>query len=176
MSDHMTDRILHTRRLIMAPHRLADFADQAAMWADPAVVRYIGGSPATEEDSWARIMRCAGAWALLGHGNWAVRERDSSAYVGDIGYIAARRTGVPGFNGDPEIGWAMNTLMHGKGYASEAIAAALAWGQGRFTRTVAMIHPDNAASEAVALRAGFRRFADAVYKDSPVCLWEYLYP
>jgi len=167
------DRLIRTARLDMAPHTLADFHDQAAMWGDAAVVKYIGGMPSNEEDSWARLLRCAGTWSLLGHGIWAVRERASGAYVGDIGFLEARRTGVAGFDGDPEIGWTMNTRMHGKGYASEAVAAALAWGEGRFKRTVAMIHPENSASEAVAMRAGFSRFGDSTYKVAPVGLWEY---
>ena len=170
------DRLLRTPRLTMAPHGLADFADQAAMWADPVVVKYIGGVPATTEDAWARLLRCAGCWALMGHGMWAVREADSGTYLGDIGFLEAKRTGVEGFDGDPEIGWTLNTFAHGKGYASEAVSAALAWGQGRFKRTVAMISPENTPSEAVALRTGFRRFADATYKDAPVGLWEYIYP
>jgi RimJ/RimL family protein N-acetyltransferase len=169
------DRTLRTQRLVMTPHGLADFPDQAAMWADPAVVKYIGGIPATAEDAWARLLRCAGCWALMGHGMWAVREAVSGRYIGDIGFLEARRTGVDGFNGDPEIGWTLNTHAHGKGYACEAVSAALAWGQGRFKRTVAMISPENTASEAVAIRTGFRRFADATYKDAPVGLWEYIY-
>jgi RimJ/RimL family protein N-acetyltransferase len=157
----------------MAPHGLSDFPEQAAMWADPDVVRYIGGVPSSPEDAWARLLRVAGTWSLLGFGMWAVRERASGAYLGDIGYLEARRTGVEGFNGDPEIGWTLVTAAHGKGFASEAVAAALGWGAGRFKRTVAMIHPENAASEAVAVRAGFSRFGDATYKDAPVGLWDY---
>lgn len=163
---------LVTARLTMTPHTLADFADQAAMWADPAVVRYIGGIPSTREDAWARLLRVAGSWSLLGFGMWAVRDRATGAYLGDVGFLEARRTGVEGFNGDPEIGWTLNTRAHGKGYASEAVAAALGWGETRFKRAVAMIHPENTPSEAVAIRAGFHRFADATYKDAPAGLWE----
>jgi RimJ/RimL family protein N-acetyltransferase len=172
----LSGRTLRTHRLVMAPHGLADFNDQAAMWADPKVVTYIGGVPATREDAWARLLRCAGCWALMGHGMWAVREAATNVYLGDVGFLEAKRTGVEGFDGDPEIGWTLNTFAHGKGYASEAVAAALAWGQGRFKRTVAMIHPENSASEAVAIRAGFRRFAYATYKDAPAGLWAYRFP
>jgi RimJ/RimL family protein N-acetyltransferase len=41
---------------------------------------------------------------------------------------------------------------------------------------VAMIHPDNSASVAVAERCGFRHFAVARYKDQPTGLWEYRWP
>jgi RimJ/RimL family protein N-acetyltransferase len=166
-------RLIRTARLDMAPHTLADFPDQAALWADPAVVRYIGGVPSTTEDAWARLLRVAGSWSLLGFGMWAVRDRATGAFLGDIGFLEARRTGVAGFDGDPEIGWTLNTWAHGKGFAGEAVTAALAWGQGRFRRTVAMIHPDNVASQALATRMGFNHFAEATYKGSPVGLWDY---
>ncbi|KAB7647845.1 GNAT family N-acetyltransferase [Polymorphobacter fuscus] len=169
----MEDRILTTPRLTMAPHRVADFGDLCALWGDARVVRLLGGVPSNAEESWARLLRYAGNWALLGHGFWCVRRRDTGAYVGDIGYLEARRTGVDGFDGDPEIGWGLTVAAQGQGFASEAVAAALAWGNGRFARTVAMINPENAASQAVARRCGFRHFADGRYKDAPTGLWEY---
>jgi RimJ/RimL family protein N-acetyltransferase len=167
---------LVTDRLVMAPHTTADFDELAAMWADPAVVRLLGGVPSNEEDSWARLLRYAGNWALLGHGFWCVRRRDSGAYVGDVGFLEARRSGVKGFADDPEIGWSLVVTAHGQGFASEAVGAALGWGSARFVRTVAMINPLNTASEAVARRCGFRQFAVSRYKDAPTGLWEYRFP
>ncbi len=169
MSD---DRSITTPRLTMAPHGVGDFADLAAMWADPAIVRLLGGVPSNEEDSWARLMRYAGNWALLGFGFWCVRHRETGAYLGDVGYLDARRTGVEGFDGDPEIGWSLVTSAHGQGFATEAVQAALGWGDGRFRRTVAMINPLNRPSEAVARRCGFEVFAESRYKAAPTRLWE----
>ena len=39
---------LETERLILRAHAVADFADCASMWADPDVVRHIGGLPAVD--------------------------------------------------------------------------------------------------------------------------------
>lgn len=166
------DRSITTTRLTMAPHSIADFDDLAAMWADPDVVRLLGGTPSNAEDSWARLLRYAGNWALLGYGFWCVRHSATGAYLGDVGYLEARRTGVEGFDGDPEIGWSLATAAHGQGFATEAVQAALGWGAGHFGRTVAMINPLNAPSEAVARRCGFEVFADSHYKDAPTRLWE----
>jgi RimJ/RimL family protein N-acetyltransferase len=170
------DRIITTDRLIMAPHARSDFADLVAMWSDPLVVRFLGGTPFGEEESWQRLLRYAGSWALLGYGFWAVRRRDSGAFIGDVGFLDGRRTGVEGFLGDPEIGWSLAVAAQGQGFATEAVGAALGWGAGRFRRTVAMISPDNAASVAVAARCGFRHFAVARYKDAPTGLWEHRWP
>ncbi len=165
-----------TDRLTLAPHGRSDFADLAAMWAEPAVVRLLGGVPYNDEDSWARLLRYAGSWSMLGFGMWAVRRRDTGGYIGDIGFVEAKRSGVKGFDGDPEIGWSLVTAARGQGFASEAVAGALAWGNGRFGRTVAMINPLNTASLAVAGRCGFSHFGDGSYKEAPTSLWEYRWP
>jgi RimJ/RimL family protein N-acetyltransferase len=60
--------VIETQRLILRGHRLEDFDALAAMWADPHVARFIGGKPATQEESWARLLRYAGHWRLLGFG------------------------------------------------------------------------------------------------------------
>jgi RimJ/RimL family protein N-acetyltransferase len=177
----MTDeRTITTERLIMSPHSRDDFPEITLMWSDPRVVRFLGGSPYSEEESWARLLRYAGCWALMGFGFWAVRARETGAYLGDIGFLEGRRAGVDGFSGDPEIGWSLNAAAQGHGYATEAVKAALVWGAARFDgqhrRTVAMIHPDNAASVTVAARCGFRHFSVARYKDEPTGLWEYRWP
>ncbi len=160
-------------RLILAPHGVADFDEMAALWGDARVTPFLGGAPHSREDSWARLLRYAGSWALLGFGFWCVRRRDTGEFIGDIGYLDAKRTGVAGFGGDPEIGWSLTIAAQGQGFATEAVQAALGWGAGRFARTVAMIDPRNVASEAVAARCGFACFADAVYKETPTRLWEY---
>lgn len=164
---------LTTPRLTMAPHGEADFAEMMAMWADADVVRLLGGTPSNEEESWARLLRYSGNWALRGHGFWCVRRRDTGAYIGDIGFLDAKRTGVEGFGDDPEIGWSLVTAAHGQGFATEAVQAALAWGSSRFTRTVAMINPENTPSEAVARRCGFVQFGTSRYKNAPTGLWEF---
>lgn len=168
----MTDQIV-TARLTLAPHRVEDFDGLKAMWGDPEVVRFLGGVPSTAEDSWARLLRYAGSWRLLGYGFWAVRRGDDNRYIGDVGFLDGHRTGVEGFAGDPEIGWSLATAAHGQGFATEAVQAALGWGAGRFRRCVAMINPDNSASVAVAVRCGFRHFQMARYKDAPIGLWEF---
>ena len=167
------DFAITTPRLTMVPHIEADFAEMQAMWADAQVVRLLGGVPSNAEESWARLLRYAGNWALRGHGFWCVRRRDTGAYIGDIGFLDAKRTGVDGFGDDPEIGWGLVTAAHGQGFATEGVQAALVWGSRRFTRTVAMINPENAPSEAVARRCGFVPFATSRYKDAPTTLWDY---
>ena len=55
---------IETLRLRLRPYRLDDFEAYAAMWGDPAVVRYIGGVPFSREAAWTRFLRQIGLWQL----------------------------------------------------------------------------------------------------------------
>lgn len=163
--------ILRSERLVLRPHRLADFERLANMWSHPAVVTYFGGKPFDREDSWNRLLRYVGHWQMMGYGMWAVTLTGDDEHIGDVGFLHGERTGVPPF-GCPEAAWSFHPDAQGQGYASEAVACALAWGDSRFDRTVAMIHPANAASIVVARRCGFGIYGEARYKEHPVGLWE----
>lgn len=170
--------LLTSERLLLRPHRLDDFERLAAMWSHPVVVTHFGGKPFNREDSWNRLLRYAGHWALMGYGIWAVTRPGEDRHLGDVGFLHGERTGVEPF-GCPEMAWSFHPEAQGQGYASEAVACALAWadaqaaaGDSRFARTVAMINPGNAASIAVARRCGFAIFGEARYRDEPVGLWE----
>ncbi len=172
----MTTRVITTKRLVMTPHQLGDYAESAAMQADAGLMRFLGGLPLTQEASWKRLLQNAGMWALLGYGFWVVREQGSGAFVGELGFFEGKRTGIEGFDGAVEMGWVIAPAMHGKGYGTEAVTAALGWGAGRFSRAVAMIDPANAPSLALARRLGFHQFGAGRYEDEPVGLWEYFWP
>jgi RimJ/RimL family protein N-acetyltransferase len=164
---------LETERLRLRPHRVEDLADCAAMWGDAAVTRYIGGKPFTREEVWARLLRYVGHWALLGYGFWAIEEKATGAFVGEVGFADFKREIEPAIGDRPEAGWVLDSRMHSKGYATEALRTALAWADGRFEsgRTVCIIHPENAASLRVADKCGYREFCRTTYKGQPAVLF-----
>lgn len=155
---------LETERLILRGYQLADFPQCAAMWADPEVVRYIGGKPSTEEQSWARMLRYAGHWELLGFGFWAIVERATGSLVGEIGAADFHRDVTPPI-GNLETGWVLARRAHGKGYATEALRAVLAWVDAKFPDkpTVCVIEPANAASFNVAKKCGYEPIGSRTY-------------
>jgi RimJ/RimL family protein N-acetyltransferase len=166
--------VLETKRLVLRAHTVADFEDVAGLWGDERITRFIGGKPSTREECWQRLMRYAGMWSLTPFGFFCVREKDGGAYVGDVGFISALR-GLPEPFGDyPEVGWSLSHAMHGKGYATEAVRAALAWGDANLTqdKTVCIIDPDNGPSRAVAERCGFVEFGRATYHDDELIMLE----
>ena len=161
----MTIPGLTTSRLILRGHTLADFSNYAAERSDPVVMKYLGkGDLLSEEEAWTRFIGMSGHWALMGYGTWAVEEKASGQRIGNVGFTDKKRPKEHPASGAPEMGWALAASAHGKGYASEAVVAALAWGRGFFgagARTVCVISTDNAASLRVARKAGFTQFATA---------------
>ena len=164
---------IETLRLRLRGHRLDDFDRLAALWADPIVTRFIGGKPSTREESWVRLLRNVGHWATLGYGYWVVEEKASGRIVGEIGFSELKRDIAPPFEGVPEAGWVLSPVAHGKGIATEAVRAVLAWGDVRFGAgpTTCIINPENSASIRVAEKCGYREIARTTYKGSPTIVF-----
>lgn len=166
--------VMETARTILRPHRLEDFDAYAAMWADPAVVRFIGGKAWTREESWQRFLRQFGLWSLLGYGFWAVEDKASGRFIGEAGFHDLKRDIVPSIEGVPEAGWGFVPAVHGKGTATEVIGAVMAWGETSLgaARTVCIIDPENTASLKIAGRCGFREVARTTYGGDATILLE----
>ena len=117
-----------------------------------------------------RLLRYAGLWTLLGYGFWVIEEKASGRVLGDIGYMDMKRGLTPSLDGMPEIGWALASDAQGRGYASEALAAVLAWGDAHFGahRVACIIAAENAPSIRLAMKAGFRFAHEAAHRDDVV--------
>jgi RimJ/RimL family protein N-acetyltransferase len=166
--------VIETERLLLRPHRVDDFEACAAMWADPAVTRFIGGKPFSAEESWARLLRYAGHWTLMGFGFWAIEEKATGKFIGEAGFAEFKRDIEPSLGGAPEMGWVLASQVHGRGYATEAVRAAIAWSEAHLasSKVVCLIHPDHAASIHVAVKCGFRESRRASYKNQPILVFE----
>src|SRR6185437_11950010 len=104
---------------------------------------------------------------------WAIEERTSGQYIGDIGYAEFRRDVAPALHGMLECGWALTRAAQGKGYASEALAAIETWRRMHFPegRAVCIIAPENVASVRVAEKAGLHRWRKAAYHGEPTLVF-----
>lgn len=165
--------VLETERLRLRGHRVDDFDAFAAMWADAGVTRFIGGKPSTREESWARLIRYAGHWSLLGFGYWLLEERATARLAGEAGFADMKREITPALEDMPEAGWALAPWAQGKGFGSEAVKAIVAWGDANFggRTTACMIDPQNAPSIRVAEKCGYREFARTTYKGAATILF-----
>ncbi len=143
------------------------------MWGNPLVTRFIGGKPFTNEESWARLLRYVGHWALVGFGYWVIEDRATGSFVGELGFADYKRDITPSLEGIPEIGWALLPKWHGKGYATEAVGAIVEWADAHLDapRTGCLIHPENAPSIRIAEKFGYREHQQTNYKGSPVIMF-----
>ena len=168
--------VLETERLVMRGHQREDHAESAAMWADPIVLRHIGGTLRSPDESWWRLLGYVGQWSLFGYGFWVVREKASGRFVGEVGLGEFKRDVVPAPPESPEIGWVLASWSHGAGFATESVEAALDWADRELAadRTHCLIQSANHASLRVAEKCGYRVITPATYKDQPQLLLDRL--
>lgn len=164
---------LTTERLILTPVRIEDFDEIATLWRKTDFTRFIMGRALSEEEVWFRLLRDLGHWSALGYGNWSIRLQDTGNYLGSVGVLNYRREMTPAFDA-PELGWGLDPNHQGRGYAAEAVLAALGWADRTLgaARTVCMIAPDNLPSLKLAARVGYQPYAETTYSDHLVRLFE----
>ncbi len=152
-----------------------DFDASYAMWSDPRVTQHIAnGMPSTRQQSWLRVLAAIGHWSARPYGTLVVEEASTGAFVGEVGLYHFKRDILPSIDDIPEAGWALAPAMQGRGYATEAVNAMLAWADAALdaTRIVALITETNAASIGVAGKTGFREHVRTTFNAQPVIMYE----
>ncbi len=81
---------------------------------------------------------------------WSIESRDGT-HIGDLSFKGL------GSNGSVEIGYGISEEFQGKGFAAEAVDAAVSWalGQPGVKCVEAETEPDNRASQRVLEKCGF---------------------
>ena len=117
------------------------------------------------EHAWLGMAQQLGQWELRGTGQWALEEQATGAFVGRAGMHFPERVDWPGI----EIGWALHPDHWGKGYATEAGAAAVeyAFVHHNVDALYSVILPENTASQAVARRLGFTLWEQSTFSHFP---------
>jgi RimJ/RimL family protein N-acetyltransferase len=164
---------LQTARLRLRGHRAADHLPAVKIWQREEVYASITGVPLDSGEVWQRLLRYSGLWDFLGFGYWAVEDRLSGAYIGQMGFADFKR-GVAGLeDGCPEAGWAMHPEWRGQGFASEGMAAACRWldEETDWKRSSCIIGADNATSIRLAERLGYRLALTTEFRSEPTGLY-----
>jgi RimJ/RimL family protein N-acetyltransferase len=147
--------VLETERLQLRRVEPAD-ADDVARWsADPDFTRLLEG-PRTREQSDAALARWIAHWETHGFGIMIVEWRATGEPIGRVGVQFH-----PVWSADPEIGWGLAPAWWGRGLATEAGGAAIAWAFGELglARVVSITSEANLASRRVMAKLGFQRHA-----------------
>jgi RimJ/RimL family protein N-acetyltransferase len=143
-----------------------DVAPMAAIYADPEIVRFL--LPRDEEATRQQLGAFTRHWAERGFGIWAVELQESGRLIGRAGLVHHDDwTASPH---DAEVGWVVVRDLWGQGLASEAGAAALAFGFETMAmkRIISIAHRDNIASHRVMEKLGLVRDGATAWKGAPV--------
>jgi RimJ/RimL family protein N-acetyltransferase len=142
---------LETDRLFIRPWTADDRPAFKAIMQDTEVTHYIhGGKPFSDDDVDQFLARQARTFSEHDICMGAAIEKSSGRLVGIAG------TQPLGTTGDLEIGWIFARESWGRGYATEAGAAAMRHVLHTLARprVVAIIDPENTPSKRVAARLG----------------------
>lgn len=153
---------VETDRLRLRHWEMRDFPAYAALRTDHELQRYVGGA-VSEREAWEDFCAASGQWALRGFGLFLVAARDSDEAVGFAGLW------FPPDIAEPELCWSLFPGRTGKGYATEAAAAARHWAyESRgLPPLMSFVHPDNIASQKVAERLGARLIEPTTLRGMP---------
>ena len=131
---------------------------------DEEVMRFIGlGTTSTFDEARAHVEWMQRAWAADGFGAFVVVRTSDGATLGHVGLFAwdpaSWRPGIRDEIGDDaevELGWMLSRKAWGRGYGTEAAAAARDWAlaEVRPRRLISLIHPRNERSARVATKIG----------------------
>jgi RimJ/RimL family protein N-acetyltransferase len=153
----MEDAFLTTDRLVLRPHRSGDAAFMMDLNSDPEVVRYTGDTALSSVEAATVIIRSLERqFTERRLGRLAVAHRESGELLGWCGLRWFES------EGGVDLGFRFRQSAWGKGYATEASRACLAWADAEpgIDYIFARAHPDNWRSCRVLEKLGFQRRDD----------------
>ena len=170
MMDHRRGPV--TPRLILRAMVPNDAPCFFALNSDPAVMRFTGEPPIGSIDEARRAIEqypdFDPARGGVGFGRWACVLRESGAFIGFCGLKSLDDLGVV------DVGFRLLPQFWGRGLATEACAASLAYGFKTLglTRIVALVLPNNAASIRVLEKCSMRHNGTIAYEGQTALLYE----
>lgn len=134
----------------------ADLDNMIILLGDPEVMRFYP-APKSQEEAARWIQWNQENYAKHGHGLWIVETHDRE-FIGDCGLTWQQVNGLRKL----EVGYHVRSDLQGKGFATEAATACRDYAREHLgsKELIAIIHPDNRASERVAEKIGMHRVAD----------------
>jgi ribosomal-protein-alanine N-acetyltransferase len=155
---------METSRLRLRQLTLDDVEALSAIQADPQHMRFYP-HPFSMEESREWIEKNLVRYERLGYGLWAVDDKETGEFLGNVGPTLQQVDGV----GEVELGWSITPSRARQGIASEAAAACR---QDCFTRldmpyVIALVRPENTPSRGVAERIGMTVWKEALHANMP---------
>ena len=158
---------IETERLIMRDLLATDDVAMFAMDSDAEVHKYVGGKPNVAiEQTRENIAAIREQYISNGIGRWAVIEKSSGDFIGWAGLKLMTWT-INGHINYYDLGYRFMKKHWGKGYATEAALAAVAYGWDvlKAPAMYGMANVDNMASRNVLEKCGMQFVNTFDYED-----------
>lgn len=148
--------IFETPRLTVRTLLEADFKDMYRLLSDPETMRFIRAPFTAEQQARERMAIWADyAEKCPGLGTFVLEMKDSGLFAG---FCVARQVGYNPESDEYEIGYILAPEYRRKGLASELVPplSQYCFDQSPSKHLVAFTDPENAVSQRVLLKSGFR--------------------
>jgi ribosomal-protein-alanine N-acetyltransferase len=177
LEEHDQDAEIATDRLILRRLRKDDLETYAKIMGAKEVGKWFPkGDGYTREESEKSLNAILKHWGKHGFGIWAIINKANGVLIGRCGLNLIDETS------EVEVDFVLTPNSWGKGYATEAAKAALAYGfqKLKLQNIIALAKPENTASRRVIEKIGmkFKRNAEywgitcAYYAISKAQYWE----
>ena len=142
--------VLETPRLYLRVMTPADAPHACELNSDPDVIRYTGDDPFESIEAAETFLINYKDYEKHGVGRWAVIRKEDGAWLGWCGLKYLPETG------EVDLGYRLHLRYWGKGYATEAAIACVAYGFSTFNYPfiVGRVVKENAGSVKVLENAG----------------------
>lgn len=160
MKGHDQDTEITTNRLILRRFRKDDLDTYAKIMGDREVGKWFPrGDGYTPEESEKSLKAILKHWGEHGFGIWAITDKANGVLLGRCGL------NLIGETSEVEVDFVVSPNSWGKGYATEAAKAALAYGfqKLKLQNIIGLAKPENTASRRVIEKIGMQFKRNAEY-------------
>ena len=157
----MTETLYTTERLAVRHLGEDDVGAMLAVYGDEATMAPLGDSEVLDREAcaeWIQISRRN--YEKYGYGMSAVELSETGEVIGFCGIVH------PGGQTEPEIKYAFQASVWGRGYGTEAVTGMLSYGaELGIARMIATVHSGNHASQHVLRKTGFQELEPRIEED-----------
>lgn len=145
--------IVETEHLLFRPLTLSDLDDLAALYADPEVMRFLGG-PRSRDEVQRVLNRYIREYQMYGHSFFATILKSDQCFIGQCGLLNQEVEDQP----EIELGYVLARPYWQHGLALEGIRALRDYGLQHLgvPRLISLIPPGNRASIHIAEQIGMQ--------------------
>jgi ribosomal-protein-alanine N-acetyltransferase len=164
----MSNIVLQSERLLFREFTHDDAPLIYSLNIHPEVVRYVHELPVTDlasaEENLARVLS---QYRQYGYGRWALFTKDQNEFIGWCGLKFRPE------RNETDLGYRLIPTYWGKGYATEASLATIAYGFNtlQLPTITAMAHTENKASLHVLEKIGMQFIGYETVDNCPVKTW-----